>query len=247
MTLNKFVFKTHKWLAVGVALATIVWFVTGVVLIIPPGMLGVDASAAGRAELPPYEDVQVTIPQAVAAAQAAAGPAVKITRVGFQRLPGKLLYEISAANGKTYLIDAVGGEPFAWDENTVRQVAEGFLAGRGRVVEVTLEKKYTVDNTGGPLPFYRVRADDPAGTMLYFTHNAGNFNVTTRRERILKMFHGAHTFAILRPWLSGATVRVLAMLMTVTGTVMSVFGVWILWLQWQLWWGARKARVARAA
>jgi hypothetical protein len=247
MTLNKFVFKTHKWLAVGVALATVVWFITGVALIVPPRLLRGAEARAVRADLPSFEDARVTIPQAIAAMQAAAGAPVKAAQIAFQRLPGKLLYEISATNGKTYFVDALSGDPFVVNETTARQLAENFLAGRGQVVEVTLEKRYTVDHHGGPLPYYRVRADDPEQSTFFFANGAGGFRVTTRLDRILGMFHGAHTFAILRPWLPGAAVRALALLMTVAGTVMSFFGVWILWLQWQNWWNARKARAARAA
>jgi len=39
MNWSRFIFKTHKWLAVTAGLLTLIWFVSGVVMVLPVSVL----------------------------------------------------------------------------------------------------------------------------------------------------------------------------------------------------------------
>ncbi|MBI3661802.1 MAG: PepSY domain-containing protein [Acidobacteria bacterium] len=247
MTLNRFVYKTHKWLAAGVGLLTLLWFASGIVMVLPKNMLGGPAAdPAGNSAGPDYKGIVMTIPQAITAAEAAAGGNMVTTSVDLRRIEGRLYYQISTAKSGTHLIDAQSGARLEITEEYAKQMAARLAGGRGPAQESGLVRRYGIEYPYGPLPAYRVAFDDPAATIVYVSPNTGEMLSSDRKGRIRAFIMGTHTFEFLKPLLAKRGTRIALIFSSFVGLVMTVFGSWILWIQFQNW-RARRAGRAEAA
>lgn len=242
MTLNKFVFKTHKWTAVGIGVITVIWFVSGVVIVLPSGILSEGPAPQVNPHSVDFREVSITVPQAIAAAEAAAGKPIRVSGMGIRHWPGRLLYEVQSDAG-TFLIDARSGERFEITEDAVRQMLAQSRP-NAPVQQISLLKEHVVGYSYGPLPVYWVRMGDAAETHLYIARDNGQIQSSNRLGRFRALFHDLHNFSILRGYLSGRMIRLLLILTSVVGTLMSLFGMWILWIQLKMWWNVRQARAA---
>jgi len=244
MNLTKVVFKTHKWLAVGAGLLTFIWFVSGCVMLLPPYVFGTVPRLQSKAPepAPAYKEIAVTVPQAIAAVEAAVGQPVEATGVGFRRVTGKLCFEISTAKNGTHLVDALNGKRFEVTEDVARQLVMGLDVPRNDLPwSVSTVREYDADYGYGPLPVYRIAILDPAGTVYYVDATTGEMNATNRAGRLRGFLAGTHTLGFLQPAMGGRALRVTLILFSILGTVMSVFGFWILWIQFRNWRAGRKA------
>ncbi|MGH9795817.1 MAG: PepSY domain-containing protein [Candidatus Acidiferrales bacterium] len=240
MSWSRFIFKSHKWLAVGVGLLTLVWFVSGIVMVMPGRFFSPPATPdASGPPGPGYRDVAVTAPQAIAAAETAAGGEVEVTGVSFLRVAGRLLYQVKTAGG-SHLVDAVTGERFVIDEQVAREMVRRSVPGAEQG-DMTLLRAYDLDYAIGPLPAYRVALDDGRDTKYYVAIENGEMRATNRAMRWRDMFIGLHTFRFLRHVMDGEGVRMTLILTSIVGTAMSVFGMAILWVQFVNWRARRKA------
>ena len=243
MTLNRFIFKTHKWLAVGVGIFTLLWFASGVVMVMPKSFLGSPApGVAGNFPAPDYKSVANTVPQAIAAAEAAAGGNMVTTGASLRTIEGRLYYEISASKGGTYLIDAVSGTRLEITEDFAKQMAARVVGGRGPLEATETLRKYGFEYTYGPLPVFRFAFADPAGTIAYISPRTGEMRVSNRNVRIRTFIAGSHSFDFLEPFLSNRGARVVLIFFSLVGLVMSLFGFWILWIQYKNWLARRAGR-----
>jgi len=241
MTLNRFVFKSHKWLAVAAGLASIVWFVSGVAIVLPEPR-GSTAVAATEMNV---NDVRVSVQEAVAAAEAVAGRPLKVRGVELKMLGHRVLYEIASDAG-TRLVDAASGQPVTLDEATTRAVAESLLSGRAQITSLELRRRHVLGYGYGPLPVFHIRTDAADGSVIFIAQNTGEVRSFSRAQLWRIAFHDAHNFSLLRGLLPGRAIRGLLLLTSVVATVMGVFGAWILWIQWRNWLAARRARAAAA-
>jgi hypothetical protein len=250
MTLQRFVFKSHKWLAVGVGFFTFTWFFSGIVMALPglsraklrpaaPAMSSGGADAPAPPEAQPFRQIAVTIPQAIAAAEGAAGRPLRIERVGLKTVAGKLLYELEAQGPETILIDTASGARIVIDESLARQIAQQRLGHPAEWEPVTVLRSYSRQYKFGPLPVYRFAARDPQRTIIFVSIADGEASGTTRMGRLKGAISQLHTFGIFVPSLSGFTATALLELFSVVGLVMTFFGGWILLYQFQSW---RRAR-----
>jgi uncharacterized iron-regulated membrane protein len=244
MTLNRLVFKTHKWLGVAVGALTLLWFVTGVVMSLPAGVLRAAPPEAAAAEVS-FRDVKLSVPEAIAHAEAQAGKTFGSVEVSFRRLPGRLLYQVSAPGAGTFLMDALSGERLVIDEPAAREIAAGLMRGSGQVTRATLLRQHVPRYLYGPLPAYQVETTAADGRIYFIAALTGEWRSVDRISFYRALFHDAHSLAILRPFISGATVRGLLIATSAVGTAMSFFGMWILWIQWKNWLAARAERRAR--
>lgn len=239
MTLNKFVFKSHKWLALAAAVASMVWFVSGVAIVLPEPR----ASMAVPASELDVTDVRVAVPEAVQAAESAAGRRLKVRGVVLKLLGNRGVYEISSDAG-TCLVDAASGQVVTLDESAARSIAESLLAGRAQIASMELHRRHVLGYGYGPLPVFQIQTNAADGTRIFLAQNTGELRIYSSAQMQRIAWHDAHNFTLLRGLLPNRAIRGLLLLAGVVASVMGVFGVWILWIQLRNWMTARRARLA---
>lgn len=243
MTLNRLVYKTHKWLAVGVGLFTLLWFASGIVMVLPRNLIGsAGPERAGSGAPPDYKGVSISVPQAISAAEAAAGGSVVTTDVNLRRIEGRLYYQISTAKSGSHLIDAVSGARLEITEEYAKQMAVRLIGGRGTVEESGLVRKVGAEYRFGPVPVYRFAFGDAARTAVYVSPVTGEVLTSNRTGRLSGFIAGTHTFEFFRPLMGQRWIKLGLVFFSFVGLVMSVFGTWILWIQFQNWRARRAGR-----
>jgi len=243
MTLNRFIYKTHKWLAVSVGFFTLLWFGSGVVMVLPRSFLGrPGANPAGAPAAPDFKQMTITVPQAIATAEAAAGGSAVATSVDVRVIEARLYYQIALAKGGTQLIDAVSGTRLEITAEYARQMAERLIGGRGKISESGMVRTHDLEYAYGPLPVYRFVFDDAAATIVYVHPSTGERLSSDRRGRLRAFIVGTHSFEFFRPLVAARGTRVLMLLFSFVGLVMTLFGSWILWIQFQNWRARRAGR-----
>jgi len=242
MNTTRLVYKSHKWLAVGVGLLTFLWFVSGIVMVLPQNLISrPPASAAAPPQTQTFRDATVTVPQAIVALETSLGHPVNVNEIGFRSLEAKLFYQISTAKNGTHLVNVVDGTRFVITQGVARQLAVRAAGGAGSLGEISLLRAYDSDYTRGPLPAYRVPANDGANTIYYVTGETGEVRSTNRLGRIRRFITGLHVFAYLAPWMSKRSIQVALVVASAVGAAMAILGVWILWIQLKNWRLARRA------
>lgn len=241
MSLSRFVFKSHKWLAVAAGLLTLMWFVSGIVMVLPVSIFGAPGplNTTGPAG-PGYQEIAVGIPQAIATVEKDLGQEIKVTGIEFRRIAGRLLYRLLTESGGSHLVDAVSGERYVIDEAEARELlrlADPAIAGG----EMTLVRAFDSDYRYGPLPAYRLALQDARGTAYYIATETGEARATNREGRWRGFIAGMHTFDFLYGVASPRAIRLSLALTSVVGTVMTLFGFWILWIQFVNWRARRRA------
>jgi uncharacterized iron-regulated membrane protein len=247
MTLNRFVYKTHKWLAVSVVFFSFLWFGSGVVMMMPQNLLGrPKANPAGASAAPDFTQMAITVPQAIAAAETAAGRSTVATSVDVLSIEGRLYYQIALTKSGTHLIDAVSGARLDITEEYAKQMAARLIGGRGKPGESGTVQTHNSEYSYGPLPVYRIVFDDAPATVVYVSPSTGEMRASDRRGRIREFITGTHTFVFLRPLVTPRGAKVMLILFSFVGLVMTVFGSWILWIQFQNWRARRAGRAETA-
>ncbi len=243
MTLNRFVYKTHKWLAVGVSLFTLAWFVSGIVMVMPQNLLGKLPSVAVEAPaVPDFKAMAVSIPQAIAAAEAAAGANLVITDVDLRPIEGRQYFLISTAKAGMHLIDAASGMRLEITEAYAKQMALRLVGGGAAIRESETVEKYSFAYASGPLPVFRFVFADAATTEVYVNPKTGEMSWSDRKGRIKAFINGTHSFNFLRPVVADRGTRIALIFFSFVGLAMSLFGSWILWIQFQNWRARRAGR-----
>ncbi len=246
MTLNRFVFKTHKWLAVTTLLASLFWFASGVVMVTPQRFLGnryyPERPQPGDQSV---SDATVDIRDALRVAQQSAGGSAKLTDARLRLLAGRATYEISVAGAAPVLVDATSGTRVTIDADFARRTVQRFVSVPASS-QVTLLQQHTGEYDWGPLPAWRIPLGDSRETLFFVGAERGEVSSSDRYGRIRGWIIGFHSFAFLKAWFSTETVRRIMWVFSVVGTLMILFGCWILWLQWKIWTAGRKARAASA-
>ncbi len=226
------IYKWHKWLAVGAAVFTVLWFISGIVMALPTRIWPRDgAPVLPASSSPSYKDIRVSIPEAIAAAEAAAGQPIEVTGVTTQRILGRIIYQISTTRQGSHMVDAADATRFQVSPEVAAQLAAAAARNSPRLEEPVLM------DAGRGKKAYRIAADD--GRVFLVATEDGEVRTLTRAGRARGMISGWHTFSFLEPILGAAGTRVFLILSSIVGTAMSFFGVWILWIQFQQW---RRAR-----
>ena len=246
MTLQRFIFKTHKWLAAGVGLFTLTWFFSGIVMVMPLLRPAARSADSGKSNTPPgdsapFRQMAVSVPQAIAAAENAAGRPLRVERVALRTIAGKLIYEIGATRGATFLIDAMDATRLVVDEGLARQIASRAHPGPIEWSSIALVREHTNEYKYGPLPVYRLAANDPKATLYFINADTGEVAAaSTRLGRLRMMVVQMHMFGFLQPELAPRTVNTLLAFFGGVGLLMSLFGGGILALQFRNWFVARR-------
>jgi hypothetical protein len=236
----RLIYQSHKWLAVAVVAATLAWFISGVVMVLPgnwrtlsPNLTLTSDADPRLSGAPEFEDARVTVPSAIGAVRAQAGKPVRITSVKLRRLPGRLSYEV-ATSDRVYLVDGISGEVFTLNESIAGQIAAATVGPRTPLGPVTVQRERTSDYRG-PVPAFRIPVEDGKGTVLYVGGPPVDVRYSDRLSRRLTPIAGWHELLFLRPLLSGSAVRLTMLVSAILGTLMSLAGTVILFLQFQRW------------
>jgi hypothetical protein len=244
MTLSRFVFKTHKWLAVAALLATFFWFFSGIVIATPQSLFGSrpfsEKAQPGDRSL---RDATLTPAQAIASVDAAAAAPTKINEVCLRKLAGEVIYQISTGSG-TQLVNAVDGSLITIDEARALRIVKRFAGENAGTGTATLLREHTGEYRWGPLPAWRVPLQDARGTLFFVATEDGSVSFNDSHGRLRGSLAGWHSFSFLRPLLSERAVRGVMWIFSVAGTAMTLFGLWILWIQWKIWLATRNMRAA---
>jgi len=243
----RFIYQSHKWLAVAVVVATLGWFISGVVLVLPghwrtlsPGLTLTSDADPRLSGTPAFEETRVSVPDAIAAVRGQTGTPVRITSVKLRRLPGRLAYEVATFD-RVYLVDAVSGVVFTLNEALAAQIAGTTVGPQTPVGPVTIQRTAS-SAYRGPLPVYRVPVADGKDTVLFISGPPVVVNSSDRLSRPLNSIARWHDFSTLRSLLPESTVRLSLLVFGVGGTLMSVAGTLILILQFLRW----RARMTRS-
>jgi hypothetical protein len=245
VTLSRFVYKSHKWLSVAVGLFTVLWFLSGIVMVLPSSVFqrgenspppAAPRSAAGMS----FRDVQISVPVAIAAAERSAGHPLEIISVTFRRLLGRLVYVLVDGDASTHLVDASSGALVEITEGSARKIAAAALDGQTGLQAVSLLQRHDWNYKSGPLPAYRVVVNDPVKSILYISAETGEVQFTSRLGRLRAFIVDTHTFGFLQPYVTDRWTQWLLVLFAGVGFLLSLFGGWILWLQLDNWWRLRR-------
>jgi len=242
MSLRTWMYWLHKWSAVAAVLLTLIWFASGIVLLFPSSwFIAAVQPGIGEGGTPGYREIKVSVPEAIALVEAELGQPLEIRAVAFQKVAGRLLYQLQTPSKESHLVDALTGERFILDEGTARGILERIAPGIP-VRESSVIRVLDSDYFNGPLPAYRFAMQDAALTNYYIAANTGEARATNRRTRWLRFFAGTHTLNFLRPRLGVNGVKGVLLLFSGVGTLMTLFGTVILWLQFRSWLERRRAR-----
>jgi len=130
------------------------------------------------------------------------------------------------------------------NEDLARRVATFARNGPVEWSSIALVREHTNEYKYGPLPVFRLAANDPAATLYFINADTGELAASSTRVGRLRMkIVAVHTFAFLLPELAPRTVNTLVAYLGAVGLLMSLFGGGILVLQFRNWFVARR-RVA---
>jgi hypothetical protein len=234
-----FLYKWHKWSAVAAGLLTLIWFGSGVVMMLPSPLFGSKAEPRDTSERLDFRQATVTVPEAIAALEAATGQPAQVTGVSLRQFRGRLLYSLSTRGANSHLIDAISGAPFVITEAIAREIALSAVSSSASLGPATKIEESDSDYRWGPLPAYRFPVGDAAGTAIYVAIQTGEVRSTDRPGRIRGFLAGTHTLEFLRPMLPSRIVKLLMLVVSLIGVGMTMLGSAILWLQFRNWWQSR--------
>jgi uncharacterized iron-regulated membrane protein len=246
MNLQRFVFKTHKWLAVGVGLFTFLWFFSGIVMVMPQLQSARRPAAAGaprgpQSDAESFRQISVNIPQAIAAAEISAGHALEVQHVVLRTVAGRLVYEIGTAGAGTFLIDAMDASRLVVNEELARQIAARAHSTPVEWASISLVREHSREYKNGPLPVYRFAASDKNASLYFINPETAEIAASsTRLGRLRMLIVQTHTLGFLRPEMQTQTVAKLLVLFAALGLLMSLFGGGILAFQLRNWFEARR-------
>lgn len=236
LNLTRLVFKTHKWLAVGVGLISFLWFFSGIFMTIPPRLLnalGVTESSA-KGPRNDYRGVKVSLADAIAAVDRKTEEALDVNRVEFRNIEGLLYYRISTREG-VYLVSGQDAALLNIDAEVAQRLAVSKGLRSEHAGTTTLLRSHGGDYQWGPLPAWRIEASDASRTLYYVEVEGGEVRTTNRLGRVRTFLVGLHTLEFLNPYVSPRRIGLIMWVFSIVGTIMTVFGFWILWIQFQNW------------
>ena len=236
MSLTRFVFKSHKWLAVATGAFAFLWFFSGVFMTTPPrlkSMLGGGGNSAAQQPLS-YRDAKVAISEAITQVDRAAGQQVSVTNVEFRNIEGLLYYRIATPQN-VYLVSGKDGSFLTIDAEAARRIVISKGVNPESIGAIRMLRTLDQEHTWGPLPAWRIEMNDAQKTLFYVEVFGGETYSTQRWGRILNFLTGLHTLDFLNPYVRRSRIRLLMWVFSTVGTIMVLFGFWILGIQFQNW------------
>ena len=186
--------KIHKWLGVSAGLFIAVWFISGILMVLPLGTL--PALVQKRPEIN-FEEFTLSPAQAIVALNQVTREPVQVTSVSFTRIRHTLAYKISARSGRSFLVDARSGEVLTITRQFAEQIARDDLSSEAPVLDVSLITSPGLPYGKGPLPVYRVVFDDSQRTISFVSLNDGRVRRTDHWSRLRDTILHLHTLDTL--------------------------------------------------
>lgn len=240
MNVTKFVFKTHKWLAVSTAVLTFLWFFSAIFMTMPAFIERAVAEPAVASEnVDLYRDLQLSVPQAIAALEQNLGHAVRVNDVLFKKIQDKLYYRFGTNEG-IHLVSGTDGSLLKITEDVARAIVVHRGARAEDLQPPQLLERYDGLYTHGEIPAWKFH-DTRTNTTYFVEVRNGDTRSMGRMSRIKAHLVGWHTLEFLNPYMSHNKIRFIMWVFTVAGNAMFVFGMWILWIQFKNWRARRRA------
>lgn len=182
MTIQKWIVRIHKWIALIVGLQIVLWIAGGLVMSAIP--IDIVRGEHKIEERSPVLLNTETLLSAAAAAEKIGSSTVESAALG--EMLGKPVWRIVGENSETVIVDAQTGEVLSpLNETLARQIAEYDYSGEAASTSVEqLEEPPTEYNKPGPV--WRVEFDDRDKTTIYVDPSLGE--VTARRSETWRFF-----------------------------------------------------------
>jgi hypothetical protein len=244
---SKTVYRVHKWFAVVVGAFTFTWFISGAVMLLPGRWLtlaprvALGPEAEARMPGPAFDETTVLPAAAISAVSASVGKPVRASAVKLRRLPGQLVWEVTAENGAGYFVDAIGGRIFTINEDVAKQIVVASLGTDPGLGAVTRLGDAAVGYSGS-LPAFAVPLHDGTGTVFYVDPSTGDVATSDYLSRVTRPLMGLHGLGFLHPILPPSGVRIVMLVLASCGTVLALSGAVI--LLWQLRRSVRRGRAS---
>ena len=182
MTIQKWIVRIHKWIALIVGLQIVLWIAGGLVMsAIPIEIVRGEHKIEERS--PVLLNIE-TLLSAAGAAEKIGSSAVESAALG--EMLGKPVWRIVDQNSETVIVDAQTGEVLSpLNESLARQIAEYDYNGEAASTSVEqLNEPPTEYNKPGPV--WRVEFNDRDKTTIYVDPSLGE--VTARRSETWRLF-----------------------------------------------------------
>ena len=127
----RMMYKVHKWLAVTVGAFITVWFISGVVMILPP--LSPGSASQGAPAPVDFQEITVSPAKAVASLAKALGAPPQVTSVSLGRILDVVVYRVTTQSSGSYLINARSGQVFTITPELAEQIDKHKQTTRQRV------------------------------------------------------------------------------------------------------------------
>lgn len=178
--------KWHRWTAWGIGIFALMWFVTGIFMILP-------VAEIERHVAPPALVVDSTLitPGAAVAALATSGVAGPPRGVQLRQVGDRTLYIVSARGG-WHAVDARTGIPFELAESTAVRLATNAVREGATVTEVKRLNATTPD-FDGPFPGYRIALGGSVRASA-IVNNLGDVRVRKEGVSAKALAGKLHTF-----------------------------------------------------
>jgi uncharacterized iron-regulated membrane protein len=179
---KRWLFYTHRWLGVATCILSVMWFLSGLVMLYVP--------------FPAWNDEQrVASLPAIAVGTVKVLPDEALARSGVTALPAVFRLEMGAAGpvyrlvagGKHVSVSAVSGEPVSdVSEGEARKLVGAIFGGKITRASVIDYDQWTVTRKYDPYrPLYKVELGDAAATVVYVSSRTGEIvQDTTHFERV---------------------------------------------------------------
>lgn len=203
----------------------IVWIISGVVMVLP--QLRVSSLASPQVEFHPQSllDSSVSPGDAIKVVNRMHREAVKVTNVQLRSVGTGFFYEVSAGQGRSFLVDARTGEVVTVTEQMARAIAQTMIVAGVGIESSTLVNAYGDEYRSGPLPVYRFEMTDAHGSIIYVSAYNGASRYTNRWLRIREAIEGFHSFDPVE-WATGSSIlrKCLLLLGGLSGGVFALTG-----------------------
>ncbi len=181
--MNRRLYALHRWISAIAALQLAAWIVSGLFFAVMPAKRVKGAPVDGANLTPLGSEATFLEPSGVLRGLARHGAVTKLELVG---TPHGAFYRGKAGDVR-FRIDARTGEDRPVGEAEAKGIARLDQPGAPPIREVVLvERNPDVEYRGRPLPPWRVRLADDAGTIVYVDALTGE--VTARRNDVWRVY-----------------------------------------------------------
>lgn len=181
--MNRRLYALHRWFSAVALVQLAIWVISGFFFAAMP-MKRVKGAPVEGANTAPLDGNEPFLSPSVIVHKLASGGAV--TKLELVGTPRGAFYRGKIGNAR-FRVDARSGEPSAADEKEAREIAQRDQPGSPAVRDaVLIERDADVEYRDRPLPAWRVRLADEAGTVVYVDALTGE--VTARRNDVWRVY-----------------------------------------------------------